>query len=75
MGEYFKRFGRDKSYLVRLDMGSESDIELLDCAQHCLTVASNEPHVQDGGGLGDIPNVLANVELLEFFLRGRHIGN
>lgn len=51
-------------------MNSESDTKRFDCAQHCLAVSSDDCYVEDGGWFGYITDILADVELLQVFLRG-----
>lgn len=57
--------------LVCLDVCTESNTQSIDSFKHGLAVSSDSCCVQDDSWLGDMMNVLANVELAQFVEWGR----
>lgn len=64
------RCGGEKTNLVCFDVCAEADAQGACGVEHGLAVPPRDGYVEDGGGLGDIVDVFADVELAEF-LDGR----
>lgn len=58
------------TYLVRLDMGPETDAQSFHCLLHPIAMPANDGSVEDGRGFGDVRDVLADPALEQLSLRG-----
>ena len=59
------------TYLVRLDMGPETDAQSFHCLLHPIAMPANDSSIKHDGGLGDVRNVLADPALEQLSLGGQ----